>query len=62
MLELGARVRGRAHNCQGEVVAVHSPTLVDVRWDFGARWNWQQEGKDFEIINVEVTNERKSLD
>ena len=59
---LGTRVRGRAHNCEGEVVAVHSSTVVDIRWDFGARWNWQQEGKDFEIINVEVTNERKSLD
>lgn len=57
----GRRVRHRVHDMQGELVAVHNETVGDVRWDFGARWNWQQLGKDFEFVNQEVPNERENL-
>ena len=56
-LEVGTRVRGVPHSCLGEIAAVHSPMIVDIRWDYGARWNWQRMGKDFELINREGENE-----
>ena len=59
--EMGRRVRGVVHNCIGEIVAVHSPMIVDIRWDFGARHNWQQLGKDFELINREGKDEDNSV-
>lgn len=59
--DVGRRVVGRAHSCTGEIVAVHSATVADVRWDYGARWDWQQAGRDFEFLNQEANNEGKNL-
>lgn len=48
--DLGARVRGVVHKCDGSIVKVHNATLADIRWDYGARWDWQTLGRDFEVM------------
>jgi hypothetical protein len=48
--DVGRRVVGRAHSCGGEIVHVHTESVADVRWDHGARQDWQQIGKDFELV------------
>jgi hypothetical protein len=54
--DVGARVQGVAHNCEGSIVAVYSLTIADIRWDFGARHNWQQLDKDFQLNRQEKEN------
>ena len=51
--DLGRQVRHKAHTMQGTVVRVHNESIADIRWDYGARWDWQQLDRDFEFVNKE---------
>lgn len=51
--DLGRRVRGKWHDCRGSIVRVHNQSCADIRWDFGARWNFQTVELDFIFIHPE---------